>query len=40
MTLLDGAIEEMLRYEGPVENATFRFAAEPLDVAADLHREG
>jgi len=32
MTLLDGAIEEMLRYEGPVENATFRFAAEPLDI--------
>ncbi|MFJ3892152.1 cytochrome P450 [Streptomyces sp. NPDC090083] len=33
MSLLDGAIEEMLRYEGPVENGTFRFAAEPLDVA-------
>jgi cytochrome P450 len=33
MTLLDGAIEEMLRYEGPVENATFRFAAEPLEIA-------
>ncbi|MEV6479648.1 cytochrome P450 [Streptomyces sp. NPDC051576] len=33
MTLLDGAIEEMLRYEGPVENGTFRFAAEPLDIA-------
>ncbi|MEV0740734.1 cytochrome P450 [Streptomyces sp. NPDC050549] len=32
-TLLDGAIEEMLRYEGPVENATFRFASEPLDIA-------
>ena len=32
MTLLDGAVEEMLRYEGPVENATFRFAAEPLDI--------
>ena len=33
MSLLDGAIEEMLRYEGPVENGTFRFAAEPLDIA-------
>ncbi|GGZ39773.1 cytochrome P450 family protein [Streptomyces poonensis] len=33
MTLLDGAVEEILRYEGPVENATFRYAAEPLDIA-------
>ena len=33
MTLLDGAVEEALRYEGPVENATFRFAAEPLEIA-------
>ncbi|MFE9674926.1 cytochrome P450 [Streptomyces sp. NPDC006259] len=32
-TLLDGAVEETLRYEGPVENATFRFAAEPLEIA-------
>ncbi|MBD0841754.1 MULTISPECIES: cytochrome P450 family protein [unclassified Streptomyces] len=32
MTLLDGAVEEMLRYEGPVENATFRYAAEPLEI--------
>ncbi|PBC60214.1 cytochrome [Streptomyces sp. Tue6028] len=32
MTLLDGAVEEMLRYEGPVENATFRYAVEPLDI--------
>ncbi|MCF3963889.1 cytochrome P450 family protein [Streptomyces fuscigenes] len=28
--LLDGAIEEMLRYDGPVENATFRFTTEPV----------
>ena len=27
-SLLDGAVEEALRYEGPVENATFRFAAD------------
>ncbi|MEU6348440.1 cytochrome P450 [Streptomyces sp. NPDC047072] len=33
MTLLDGAVEEMLRYEGPVENATFRYALEPLEIA-------
>ncbi|MCX5561816.1 cytochrome P450 [Streptomyces sp. NBC_00038] len=32
MTLVDGAVEETLRYEGPVENATFRYAAEPLDI--------
>ncbi|MEU6572380.1 cytochrome P450 [Streptomyces sp. NPDC046805] len=32
MSLLGGAVEEMLRYEGPVENATFRFAAEPLEI--------
>ncbi|MFE7270599.1 cytochrome P450, partial [Streptomyces sp. NPDC057623] len=31
--LVDDAIEETLRYEGPVENATFRFAAEPLEIA-------
>ncbi|MCA1220150.1 cytochrome P450 family protein [Streptomyces sp. 8L] len=27
--LLDGAIEEMLRYDGPIENATLRFTREP-----------
>ncbi|MET8096312.1 cytochrome P450 [Streptomyces sp. NPDC005236] len=32
MTLLDGTIEETLRHDGPVENATFRCAAEPLDI--------
>jgi cytochrome P450 len=31
-SLVDGAVEEALRYEGPVENATFRFAAEPLEI--------
>ncbi|MFK4145492.1 cytochrome P450 [Streptomyces sp. NPDC004065] len=30
--LVDGAVEETLRYESPVENATFRFAAEPLEI--------
>lgn len=38
--LLDGAVEEILRYEGPVENATFRFTREPVtyggtEIAAD-----
>ncbi|QHA09967.1 cytochrome P450 [Streptomyces broussonetiae] len=33
MGLLDGAVEEMLRYEGPVHTATYRFAAEPLEIA-------
>ncbi|MFJ8535409.1 cytochrome P450 [Streptomyces sp. NPDC093591] len=33
MTLLDGAVEEMLRHEGPVETASFRYAAEPLEIA-------
>ncbi|MEV3856903.1 cytochrome P450 [Streptomyces sp. NPDC050095] len=32
MTLLDGAVEEMLRYDGPVETATHRFAAEPVEI--------
>ncbi|MDH6606395.1 cytochrome P450 [Streptomyces sp. SAI-208] len=29
MSLVDGAVEETLRYEGPVENATFRYAPSP-----------
>ena len=33
MSLIDGAVEEVLRFEGPVENATFRYAAEPLEIA-------
>lgn len=32
--LLDGAVEEMLRYEGPVENATFRFARESVTIGS------
>jgi cytochrome P450 len=40
MTLLDGAVEEMLRYEGPVENATFRYAAEPLDIGGTTVEAG
>jgi len=30
--LLDGVVEETLRWEGPVENATFRYAAQPLEI--------
>ncbi|CAM5245997.1 MULTISPECIES: cytochrome P450 family protein [Streptomyces] len=32
-TLLDAAVEETLRWEGPVETATYRYAAEPLEIA-------
>lgn len=40
MSLLDGAVEEMLRYEGPVETATFRYAAEPLEIAGTTIEQG
>ncbi|WP_432164492.1 cytochrome P450 family protein [Streptomyces sp. bgisy031] len=36
MTLLDGAVEEMLRYEGPVENATYRFTVEDTEVGGTV----
>ncbi|MDX2931418.1 cytochrome P450 family protein [Streptomyces ipomoeae] len=32
-SLVDAAVEETLRYESPVETGTFRYAAEPLDIA-------
>ncbi|MEU1055352.1 cytochrome P450 [Streptomyces sp. NPDC005876] len=32
MSLIDGAVEEALRWEGPVGNATFRYAVEPLEI--------
>jgi cytochrome P450 len=31
-SLLDGAIEEAMRYEGPMETTTFRFALAPVEV--------
>ncbi|KOU47522.1 cytochrome P450 family protein [Streptomyces sp. WM6378] len=34
--LIDGAVEEMLRYDGPVETATYRFAREPVLVGDAL----
>ncbi|MEV8598703.1 cytochrome P450 [Streptomyces griseoviridis] len=40
MSLIDGAVEEMLRYEGPVESATFRFAAEDLEIGDTLIPRG
>ncbi|MGP4111194.1 cytochrome P450 family protein [Streptomyces sp. 4N509B] len=30
--LLDGAVEEMLRYDGPVLTSTFRFTVEPVEI--------
>lgn len=39
-SLIDGAVEETLRYEGPVENATFRYAAEPLEIAGTAISRG
>ncbi|RFC71465.1 cytochrome P450 [Streptomyces sp. AcE210] len=36
MTLLDGAVEEMLRYEGPVETATYRFTVEDTEVGGTV----
>lgn len=32
--LIDGAVEEMLRYDGPVQHATYRFARTGLEPAA------
>ncbi|NEE46495.1 cytochrome P450, partial [Streptomyces sp. SID8455] len=34
--LLDGAVEEMLRYDGPVETATFRFTREAVPVGSTV----
>ncbi|NEE48632.1 cytochrome P450, partial [Streptomyces sp. SID8455] len=30
--LIDNAVEEILRFEGPVETPTYRFTTEPLDI--------
>ncbi|MFJ2648004.1 cytochrome P450 [Streptomyces sp. NPDC087420] len=32
-SLIDAAVEEMLRYEGPLEVATFRFTVDPVEIA-------
>ncbi|TKA11052.1 cytochrome P450 family protein [Actinacidiphila oryziradicis] len=35
-SLLDGAVEEMLRYDGPVETSTFRFTARPVEIGGTV----
>ncbi|GAA1366396.1 cytochrome P450 family protein [Streptomyces beijiangensis] len=40
MSLLDNAVEEMLRYDGPVEAATYRFTVEPVEVAGTVIEAG
>ncbi|MFI1434387.1 cytochrome P450 [Streptomyces lydicus] len=35
-SLLDNAVEEMLRYDGPVETATWRFSSEPVEIGGTL----
>ncbi|MDT0611085.1 cytochrome P450 family protein [Streptomyces lancefieldiae] len=32
LTLVDSAVEEMLRYDGPVETPTYRFTTEPVTI--------
>ncbi|KOU47520.1 cytochrome P450 family protein [Streptomyces sp. WM6378] len=34
--LIDNAVEEMLRYDDPVETATYRFTKEPVEIAGTL----
>ncbi len=36
LSLIDGAVEEMLRYDGPLETATFRFTLDPVDIAGTV----
>ncbi|THA64214.1 cytochrome P450 [Streptomyces sp. A0958] len=38
--LLDGAVEEMLRYDGPVETATFRYARERVEIGSRVIEAG
>ncbi|CAM5605698.1 cytochrome P450 [Streptomyces xanthochromogenes] len=34
--LIDNAVEEMLRYDGPVETPTYRFTKEPVEIGGTL----
>ncbi|UNS99653.1 cytochrome P450 [Streptomyces tubbatahanensis] len=34
--LLEGTVEEMLRYDGPVETTTYRFTTEPVEIGGTL----
>ncbi|MET8810882.1 cytochrome P450 [Streptomyces sp. NPDC004549] len=36
MTLMPNAVEEMLRYDGPVETPTFRFTTEPIEIGGTV----
>jgi cytochrome P450 len=36
LTLVDNAVEEMLRYEGPLETPTFRFTSEPVEIGGTV----
>ncbi|MBT2481152.1 cytochrome P450 [Streptomyces sp. ISL-94] len=38
--LIDGAVEEMLRYDGPLESATFRFARADLEIGGTCIEAG
>ncbi|MFD8792415.1 cytochrome P450 family protein [Streptomyces vinaceus] len=35
-SLIDNAVEEMLRYEGPVETTTYRFTTGPVEIAGSV----
>ncbi|GGO92541.1 cytochrome P450 family protein [Wenjunlia tyrosinilytica] len=35
-SLLDNAVEEMLRYDGPVEGSTLRFAVDPVEIGGTV----
>ncbi|CAM5565271.1 MULTISPECIES: cytochrome P450 family protein [Streptomyces] len=39
-TLIDGAVEEILRYEGPIETATWRHTTEPVEIGGVRLAEG
>jgi len=39
-SLIDGAIEELLRYDGPVETSTPRWAVEDVEIGGQLIRRG
>ncbi|WP_371619316.1 cytochrome P450 [Streptomyces sp. NBC_00454] len=38
--LLDGAVEEMLRYDGPVQHSTYRYAREALEIGGTAIPQG